>query len=78
MSHLITIILINHVFLSPGINRFITPRNTGDFPSPRSDSCLAYDPKGSRLLVFGGWTEKWRCDLYSLNVGDIVGKKGLK
>jgi dynein heavy chain len=56
-----------------GINRFIYPKGEGSIPSPRSDSCLAYDAKGSRLLVFGGWSEKWQSDLYSMHVGDIVG-----
>ncbi len=27
-------------------------------PKPRSDATLAYDAKASRLLLFGGWTNR--------------------
>jgi dynein heavy chain len=56
-----------------GINRFIFPKVDGTVPSPRSDAALAYDSKGARLLVFGGWSEKWQSDLYSIDVSNIVG-----
>ena len=38
-----------------------------------SDTCLAYDAKGSRLIVFGGWSDHWHDDVYTLDVGNIVG-----
>jgi dynein heavy chain len=34
---------------------------------------MSYDAKGSRLFIFGGWNDDWLCDLYSLDVGNIVG-----
>jgi len=34
---------------------------------------MAYDNRESRLLVYGGWNNGWFDDLYSLNVGKIVG-----
>lgn len=59
--------------LDTGIDRWSVPRIDGLPPLPRSDTCLAYDPKGSKLLVFGGWSNQWLGDMYSLDVGNIVG-----
>ena len=53
--------------------RWSSPQIEGMPPCPRSDTCMAYDAKGARLFVFGGWSEYWHGDLYSLDVGDIVG-----
>ena len=51
----------------------MTPDIEGKGPIARSDTCMTYDPKGSRLLVFGGWSTEWHQDLYTLDVGNIVG-----
>lgn len=59
--------------MDTGIERWQQPKIEGRAPSARSDTCLAYDPKGSRLLVFGGWADEWLGDTYSLDVGNIVG-----
>eukprot|EP01038_Epipyxis_sp_PR26KG_P005447 gene5447-7540_t len=56
-----------------GIGRWMQPKIDGKGPNPRSDTCLAYDAKGSRLIVFGGWSDEWLADLYTLDVGNIVG-----
>lgn len=56
-----------------GSNRWVYPKIEGRAPSARSDTCMAYDPKGSRLLVFGGWSQCWHDELYTLDVGNIVG-----
>jgi len=56
-----------------GVMRWTYPKITGKAPTPRSDSCISYDPKGSRLIVFGGWADRWFDDLYTLDVGGIVG-----
>ena len=42
-------------------------------PSAREYSAMAYDGKESRLLIFGGWSNGWLNDLYSLNVSKITG-----
>ena len=42
-------------------------------PKARADSTLAYDAKASRLLVFGGWTNRWLGDLHVLSVESVVG-----
>eukprot|EP01032_Pedospumella_encystans_P015170 gene15170-17374_t len=59
--------------MDTGTERWSEPKIEGKAPPPRSDSCLAYDPKGSRLLVYGGWADEWLGDFYTLDVGNIVG-----
>lgn len=34
---------------------------------------LSYDSRNSRLLVFGGWANQWRGDIFALEVDSIVG-----
>lgn len=63
--------------LDLGIMRWNTfasdPETYSNIPSPREYSALAYDDKDRRLIVLGGWNNGWYGDLYSLNVGKIVG-----
>jgi dynein heavy chain len=42
-------------------------------PKPREYAGVSYDQKDSRLLVFGGWNNRWLNDIYALNVSKIVG-----
>ena len=42
-------------------------------PMPREYSAMAYDSKDSRLIIFGGWSNEWMNDIYTLNVSQIVG-----
>ena len=42
-------------------------------PSPREYAAMSYDQKDSRLVLFGGWSNGWLNDLYSLNVSKITG-----
>jgi len=42
-------------------------------PSPREYAAMTYDQKESRLILFGGWSNGWLNDLYSLNVSKITG-----
>eukprot|EP00501_MAST-03F_sp_TOSAG23-6_P001656 GSMAST32.ASY1.ANO1.1724.1 assembled CDS len=49
------------------------PATTGEPPQGRSDASVAYDTKGSRLIIFGGWANKWFGDICTLDVGSIVG-----
>jgi dynein heavy chain len=44
-----------------------------DIPCPREYAAMAYDPRDSRLIVYGGWNNGWYSDLYALNVSKIVG-----
>ena len=59
--------------LETGNCRWTYPDVEGKGPTPRADTAMAYDLKNSKLLVFGGWSEEWHCDLYTLDVGDVVG-----
>lgn len=59
--------------LETGNARWTYPTVEGKGPPPRADTAMAYDVKNSRLLVFGGWSDQWHCDLYSLDVGNVVG-----
>ena len=50
----------------------ITPENA-EHPSPREYAAMSYDTNSSRLIIFGGWNNGWLADLWTLNVGKIVG-----
>eukprot|EP01138_Halocafeteria_seosinensis_P009362 gb/GECG01009567.1/.p1 GENE.gb/GECG01009567.1/~~gb/GECG01009567.1/.p1 ORF type:complete len:4452 (+),score=647.06 gb/GECG01009567.1/:1-13356(+) len=45
----------------------------GKPPSAREDCGMAFDPKGSRVLIFGGWTNRWHGDLHVLDMQQLVG-----
>eukprot|EP00961_Rhodomonas_salina_P015466 207669-Rhodomonas_salina.5 len=45
----------------------------GTFPSAREDVAYAYDKKGGKIFVHGGWADKFLNELYSLDVSAIVG-----
>ncbi|KAF4321845.1 hypothetical protein G195_004924 [Phytophthora kernoviae 00238/432] len=49
------------------------PEIEGTPPCGRSDTTLAYDDKGSRLIVFGGWANVWLNDMFYLDVSCVVG-----
>ena len=59
--------------LDTGSMMWSYPETTGEPPLPRADSVLSYDAKGSRLLLFGGWANRWFGDIFSLDVGTVVG-----
>ncbi|OLQ11155.1 Dynein alpha chain, flagellar outer arm [Symbiodinium microadriaticum] len=42
-------------------------------PPPREHSAICYDPEESRLVIFGGWANKWLDDVWQINVSSIVG-----
>ena len=45
----------------------------GGFPTAREDCAYAYDRKNNRVLLHGGWADKWFRELYYLDVSSIVG-----
>ncbi len=45
----------------------------GNFPEAREDMAFCYDRKGGRLLVNGGWSQKFLQDSLYLDVSSIVG-----
>jgi len=44
-----------------------------EMPAPREYAAMAYEKRESKLLIYGGWNNGWFSDLFSLNVGKIVG-----
>lgn len=42
-------------------------------PSPREYAAVSYDYNSSRLMIFGGWSNGWLQDMWTLNVSKIVG-----
>ena len=59
--------------LDTGSNFWAVPEVHGEAPKPRADTEFAYDAKGSRLIVFGGWANRWFSDVHVLDVGSVVG-----
>jgi len=56
-----------------GHGRWVKPEVVGDVPSPRADTEIAYDARGSRIVMFGGWANEWYGECATLNVGTVVG-----
>jgi len=42
-------------------------------PHEREYASMVYDFKNYRLVIFGGWANEWRNDVYALNISSIVG-----
>ena len=42
-------------------------------PKPRADASLVYDAAGKRLLLWGGWANRWLGDAWALPVATVVG-----
>jgi dynein heavy chain len=34
---------------------------------------MAYDPKSCKIIVFGGWSNRWLGDTWTLNISPIIG-----
>eukprot|EP00960_Hanusia_phi_P043077 755854-Hanusia_phi.AAC.7 len=45
----------------------------GTGPTAREDAAWAFDPKTAKILMFGGWSNDWLNDFYTLDVSGIVG-----
>ncbi|RHZ17115.1 hypothetical protein DYB37_003140 [Aphanomyces astaci] len=59
--------------LDTGTFAWTVPEINGTPPAPRADTTLAYDDKGSRLMICGGWANLWFNDVFSLDVSCVVG-----
>lgn len=42
-------------------------------PKCRENTGTVYDEGGARLVMFGGWSNAWLDDMYTLNVSSVVG-----
>lgn len=47
--------------------------NQNDIPYPREDASMVYNSSLKSLVIYGGWSNEWYSDIYSLNVTKIVG-----
>ena len=56
-----------------GTNMWNRPTTLGTLPCERGETPIVYDPKGSRIILFGGWANRWFGDLFVCKVGDVVG-----
>ena len=45
----------------------------GKLPRARADAALMYEPNSKRLLVFGGWANRWLGDCQAMDASLIVG-----
>lgn len=59
--------------LDTGRMRWNSPKVLGNPPCGRSDTPAVYDSKRGRLIVFGGWANRWYGDLHTLDVQSMVG-----
>ncbi|CAM9153876.1 unnamed protein product [Ectocarpus fasciculatus] len=56
-----------------GTERWIFPDVQGNPPLPRGDMQLEYYQQGGKLILYGGWANRWFSDGFTLDVGSIVG-----
>ena len=45
----------------------------GDAPRPRADTAMIYDAERKRVIVFGGWANRWYNDAAALTLSPVVG-----
>ena len=53
--------------------RWLHPSAIGDRPSPRASTQMFYSSRIEKLVLFGGWSNRWYNDVYTCAVGDVVG-----
>jgi len=44
----------------------------GDEPCPRSDTQIFYSRHSGKLVLFGGWSNRWHDKVYTCNVSQFV------
>lgn len=49
------------------------PDTVGTLPSPRADTEAVYFEDSGKLVIFGGWANRWYGDLQTCKVDDVVG-----
>ena len=42
-------------------------------PTPRAETEMLYCSTLGKLVVFGGWSDRWHNDFYTCQVQDVVG-----
>jgi dynein heavy chain len=61
------------IVLETGSKTWTRPAVLGNIPSQRGETPIVYDPKLSRLVLFGGWSNRWFGDLFVCKVDEVVG-----
>jgi len=59
--------------LETGSKSWTRPQVLGTVPCERGETPIVYDPRLSRLVMFGGWANRWFGDTYVCKVADVVG-----
>lgn len=59
--------------MDTGMLTWAAPEVVGKPPTPRAEAAVDYNPKSSRMLLHGGWANRWRADGAVLDVGSVVG-----
>jgi len=65
--------LSDMIVLETGSMTWTRPTTLGNQPSARGETPIVYDPKGSRIFTFGGWSNRWYGDFFLCKVADVVG-----
>ncbi|CAK4711321.1 unnamed protein product [Aphanomyces euteiches] len=65
--------LNNVSVLDTGAMQWRQPPLKGESPLPRADTAVVYDPASYKVLLFGGWANRWFGDFHILQVNEIVG-----
>ncbi|RYG67120.1 hypothetical protein EON64_08180, partial [archaeon] len=59
--------------LETGTHTWTRPAVVGTLPAERGETQIVYDQKASRLVLFGGWANRWFGDVYVCKVAEVVG-----
>lgn len=51
----------------------VQPEEPKDNPLPRENTAMVYDENNNRIIVFGGWSNKYMNDVHELNISSITG-----
>ena len=56
------------IVLETGSAQWSRPDTKGIVPSARGDTQVVYDTKGGRIVLYGGWANRWYGDLFQCKV----------
>ena len=56
-----------------GVQSWSRPAAIGEIPPPRSDTAMFYSSDVGKLILFGGWSNRWFGDMYCCDINEVVG-----
>jgi dynein heavy chain len=59
--------------LDTGETEWSRPSVVGTAPSERGNTQMVFDAKGNRMVLFGGWANRWFGDVHVCKVAEVVG-----